>query len=65
MALNFNWVKTPILKGLSRKRKKRGILKSSFEPRKKKPNFGKKKKKGFFLDMEKRCKFGKKSRRRK
>jgi hypothetical protein len=47
MALNFNWVKTPILKGLSRKRKKRGILKSSFEPRKKKPNFGKKKKKDF------------------
>jgi hypothetical protein len=45
MALNFNWVKTSILKGLSRKRKKRDILKSSFEPRKKKPNFGKEKKK--------------------
>jgi hypothetical protein len=45
MALIFNWVKNTHSKGLSRKRKKRDILKSSFGPRKKKPNFGKKKNK--------------------
>jgi hypothetical protein len=45
MTLNLG-KKTPILKGLSRKRKKRNILKSSFGPRKKKPNFGGKKKGG-------------------
>jgi hypothetical protein len=43
---------------LSRKRKKKDILKSSFGPRKKKLNFGKKKR-GVFLDMENHWKLGK------
>jgi len=60
MALSFNWVKNTHSKGLSRKRKTRDILKSSFGLRKKKPNFGKKKGGGgVFLATEKHWKFGK------